>query len=118
MSNLVPESSPATAAPATTTNRLSILGLVSVIVVAIAIVPILVIVLVSLLPDMQAILWTLIIVLPFAGLLAAIALIIGALGLIPALNRGRSPVLPILGTAISALVVLVTVGLLSGWFTG
>lgn len=82
----------------------------------VAILPVGIILLIAMIPDMWAILWLLIVVIPVTIGLAIIALILGILGLIPPLNRGRSVVLSIIGTVLSAVVVVGAFGLLDGWY--
>ncbi|WP_396668834.1 hypothetical protein [Microbacterium sp. R86528] len=104
-----------TAASQPATRGRSGLGLAAVIVAAVALSPAVLLVLISLIPGMNAVLWLLIVVLPVVGLLGLVALILGIIALVKA-RPGVSKTLPIVGTALGAFAVLAPVSLVFGWW--
>lgn len=85
------------------------------IVAAVGLLPAALVVLFSLLPGMNAVLWLLIVVMPVVMLLGIVALILGIVALVKA-HIGISRTLPIIGTALGALAVLAPVSLIFGWW--
>lgn len=104
------------ATPVPRTRRVSGFGIASLILCAVAVLPVVAIILIGLLPDMMAIYWLLIVVLPFAVFAGGVAVLLGVVGIILAARARASLVLPIVGVVIGFIVVILPTGVLSGWF--
>ncbi len=105
-----------TPAPAASAPRRSALGLASIIATGIGLVIVGVMVLVSFIPEMSAILWLLIVVIPIVMVAAFIGLVLGIIGIVVAVRRSQSVVLPVLGVVLAIAVFVVGAGLVNGWF--
>ena len=71
---------------------------------------------ISLIPEMQAILWLLIVVIPGVIILALVGIVLGLIGIILAIRRQQSVVLPVIGIVLSLAVLVVGGGFISGSF--
>lgn len=87
-------------------RRLDVLGLIAVIVAALAIVPALLVFLIGLIPEMNAIWWLGIILIPILGVAGVVALVLAIIGVIVAARRGARFVLSVIGGALGILLLL------------
>lgn len=104
---------PSTDVPTTapTRRRADVLGIIAVILGIVGLAPSLVIFLIGLLPEMQMIFWLLIVTIPIFGIGGAIALILGAIGIIVGIRRRSRYVWSIIGVVLGILM-LVPIGML------
>lgn len=107
---------PAPAAPPASAPRRSGLGLGSIIVTGIGLAIVGVMILISLIPEMQAILWLLIVVIPIVMIAAFIGLVLGVIGIVVAVRRSQSPVFAVIGVVLAISVFVAGAGLINGWF--
>lgn len=107
---------PAPAAPPASALRRSVLGLASIIVTGIGLAIVGVMILISLIPEMQAILWLLIVVIPIVMIAAFIGLVLGVIGIVVAVRRSQSPVFSVIGVVLAISVFVAGAGLINGWF--
>ena len=75
-----------------------------------------VMILISLIPEMQAILWLLIVVIPGVIILALVGIVLGLIGIILAIRRQQAVVLPVIGIVLSLAVLVVGGGFINGSF--
>lgn len=83
-----------------------VLGIVAIILAAFILLPALMIFLIGLAPEMNAIWWLGIVLLPIMGFLGLVALIVGIVGIVLRVRAHRTPVLSIIGTALGVVLVL------------
>lgn len=88
-----------------------VLGLIAVIVAAVGIVPTLLIFLIGLIPEMNAIWWLLIAVLPILAIAGVVSLALGVVGVIVGVRRSARFVLSVIGIVLG-LLMLAPIGLL------
>jgi hypothetical protein len=91
---------------ATPRRRADVLGIVSVILGLLGVLPSLVIFLIGLTPDMQMIFWLLIVTIPILGIGGVIALILGVIGIIVGVRRGTRYVWSIIGVVLGILMLV------------
>ena len=70
--------------------------------------------LIGLAPEMNAIWWLGIVLLPIMGFLGLVALIIGVVGIVLRVRQNRNPVLSIIGASLGVLLVLPVVWVFFG----
>lgn len=93
-------------APARAARRpLDILGLIGLIVAALALLPALFVLGVGFIPEMNAIWWLGIILIPILAIAGAIALVLGVIGIPVAVRRGGSFVLSIVAIVLGAVAL-------------
>ncbi|MFJ6651817.1 hypothetical protein ACIQLJ_03360 [Microbacterium sp. NPDC091313] len=88
-----------------------VLGLIAVILAMVALLPTIVIFAIGLIPEMNAIWWLLIVVIPLLGIGAAVVLVLAVIGLIVGLRAHRRYALSIVGIVLG-LVMLAPIALL------
>ncbi|NYF18009.1 putative membrane protein [Microbacterium sp. AK009] len=88
-----------------------ILGLIAVIIAMVGLMPTLFVFLIGLIPEMNAIWWLLVALIPMLGIGGAVVLLLAIIGLIVGLTRKRRFGLSIAGLALG-LLMLVPIGLL------
>lgn len=93
-------------APARPRRRLDVLGLIAVIVAALVLLPSLAVFLIGLIPEMNAIWWLGIVLLPFLAIAGIIALVLGVIGVIVAVRRGTRFALSIIGGVLGILMLV------------
>lgn len=87
-------------------RRLDVLGLIAIVVASLALVPSLLVFLIGLIPEMNAIWWLGIILIPVLGVAGVIALVLAIIGVIVAVQRGTRFVLSIVGGVLGILLLL------------
>ncbi|GAA1662207.1 hypothetical protein [Microbacterium lacus] len=87
-------------------RRLDVLGLIAIVVASLALVPSLLVFLIGLIPEMNAIWWLGIILIPVLGVAGVIALVLAIIGVIVAVRRGTRFVLSIVGGVLGILLLL------------
>ncbi len=92
--------------PAPPRRRADVLGIVSVIIGVLGVLPSLVIFLIGLTPDMQMIFWLLIVTIPILGIGGVIALILGVIGIIVGVRRRTRYVWSIIGVVLGILMLV------------
>jgi hypothetical protein len=98
---------PPFAAPARAARRpLDILGLVGVVVAALALLPALLVLAIGFVPEMNAIWWLGIVLIPLLAIAGAIALVLGAVGIPVALRRRGGYALSIVAIALGLVALL------------
>jgi hypothetical protein len=98
------------AAPAR--RRLDVPGLIAVIIVGVVLAPALIVLLIGLIPSMNAIWWLGIVLIPILGVAGAIAIVLGVVGLVA--RRGTARVLSILGIVLGLVALLPIAWLFTG----
>lgn len=83
-----------------------VLGIIAIVVAAIVLVPSIGILLIGLIPEMNAIWWLGIVVIPLAGIAGAIAIVLGIIGIVVAVRRGGRYVVSIVGIVLGVLAAL------------
>jgi hypothetical protein len=102
-------------APAPSARRpFDVLGLIAVIVALIVIIPTLAVFLIGLVPEMNAIWWLGIVLIPALALAGAVALILAIIGIVVGASRRSRYVLSVLGAVLGILMVLPIVALWIG----
>lgn len=96
------------------TRPRDVLGLIAVILAAVAIVPALLVFLIGLIPEMNAIWWLGIVLIPIMGIAGVLALLLGIIGVIVAARRGGRFVLSIIGGVLGILLLLPIAAILFG----
>lgn len=81
-------------------------GIVAIILAAFILLPSLMIFLIGLAPEMNAIWWLGIVLLPIMGFLGLVALVVGIVGIVLRVRRHRNPVLSIIGAGLGLLLIL------------
>lgn len=87
-------------------RRLDVLGLIAIVVASLALVPSLLVFLIGLIPEMNAIWWLGIILIPVLGVAGVIALVLAIIGVIVAVQRGTRFVLSIVGGVLGILLLV------------
>ena len=87
-------------------RRLDVLGLVGVIIAGLALLPTLLVFLVGLIPDMNAIWWLGIVLIPILGIAGVLALVLGLIGVIVAVRRRSRFVLSIIAGMLGILLLV------------
>jgi hypothetical protein len=82
---------------------LDILGLVGVIIAAVALLPAVLVLLIGLVPEMNAIWWLGIVLIPILGFAGAVAIVLGIVGIIVAVRRRGRFVLSIIAIVLGLL---------------
>jgi len=95
-------------------RRLDVLGLIAIVVASLALVPSLLVFLIGLIPEMNAIWWLGIILIPVLGVAGVIALVLAIIGVIVAVRRGTRFVLSIVGGVLGILLLLPIAAILIG----
>ncbi|WJL94256.1 hypothetical protein QSU92_09615 [Microbacterium sp. ET2] len=99
-------------APQPARKGFDILGLIAVIIAMVGLVPTLFVFLIGLIPEMNAIWWLLVALIPMLGIGGALVLLLAIIGLIVGITRKRRYGLSITGIVLG-LMMLVPIGLLS-----
>ncbi|MCI2956120.1 hypothetical protein MN032_00315 [Agromyces atrinae] len=97
-------------------RRVSGFGIASLIVSALGLIPLVVVFLIGLIPDMMAIYWLLIVLGPFAAITALIATILGIIAVVLAARAHAPLALPITALLVGATTVVALSGIILGWF--
>lgn len=87
-------------------RRLDVLGLIAIVVASLVLVPSLLVFLIGLIPEMNAIWWFGIILIPFLGVAGVVAVVLAIIGVIVAVRRGTRFVLSIIGGVLGILLLL------------
>ena len=90
------------------------LGIVAIILAALILLPALMIFLIGLSPEMNAIWWLGIVLLPIMAFLGGAAVVIGVIGVVLRVRQHRNPVLSIIGLVLGVLLVLPMLWVLVG----
>lgn len=96
---------PIVPAPAPARRPIDIPGLIAVIVAGIALLPGLAVFLIGLIPEMNAIWWLGIVLLPLLGFAGAVAIVLGIVGIVLGARRGSRSVLSIVGIVLGVVTI-------------
>lgn len=96
--------------------RVSLLSVIAFVGGVVALLPMILIYLGALLPNMDALGWLLIVVFPFAILVGSVTVILGIISVILDVRAGRRRRWSVIGLVLGVVAVLVPVALLGGWF--
>jgi hypothetical protein len=99
-----PPAAPAAAPTAARRRPVDVLGIVAVCVAAVALLPTLALFLIGLIPEMNAIWWLGIIVIPIIGVVGALVVVLGIVGIIVAARRHGRFVLSVIGIVLGMLL--------------
>lgn len=99
-------SAPFAPPPIAVKRPLDVLGIVAVCVAGLLLVPALLVLLVGLLPSMNAIWWLGIVLVPMLGIAGALAIVLGGMGIVVAVRRRGRFVLSAIGVALGLLMLM------------
>lgn len=109
---------PAPANPATVpAKRVAVLDLVALGLTVFGLLVAGMVVLISVIPGFNAILWLMLALIPIIVMLSIVGLVLGVIALVLAIRRRRSVLVPVIAIVLPAVVIVIGVGLTNGWFS-